>query len=244
MARKNFRATMCMMLTITLVLCCAMPAFAHTNGYSVNENGETYGNNLQAMELGYLSDLLLAEGENGVMGYIRASDLDDAVMRPEEAVNSSADSYIPLYESDGVTIIGRFRIAGVPEDIPQTFSSYTYGNKGVMSPPGYTGYSKSGVKGSVGGVTGTTEVTTSKEVAISWIGIQACVYKSSTGAVVASSSWEYNTSATNSFSREVYHFSVLDETYYSQGRVKMWNSDISGYWTYSTYASPVVKPST
>ena len=244
MARKNFRVTMCMMLTITLILCCAMPAFAHTNGYSVNENGETYGNNLQAMELGYLSDLLLAEGENGEVGYIRASDLDDAVTKPEEAVNTSADLYIPLYESDGMTIIGQFKITGVPEDVPQTFSSYTYGNTGVMSPPGYTGNSKSGIKGSTGGVTGTTVVTTSEEVAISWIGIQACVYKTSTGALVASSSWVYNTSATDNFSKEVYHFSVLDETYYSQGYVKMWNSNISDYWTYSTYASPVIKPST
>lgn len=74
-------------------------------GYKTNANGETFGNDIQAMALGYEADLILATGENGVLGYIRTSDLDNKVSDPDEAVSkqnyrivhSLTVRYIPLY---------------------------------------------------------------------------------------------------------------------------------------------------
>lgn len=67
-----------------------------------------------------------------------------------------------------------------------------------MSPPGYKGYSQSGIKGSLNGVNGKTIVTTSKTVPAGWIGVQAMIYKKSDGSLVGSSSWVYNSDYTDS----------------------------------------------
>jgi len=246
--KTKTRKIVSMFVAFVMILVCAVPAFAATpdekTGYAVNGNGETYGNYLEALEIGYEADLILAEGEDGVLGYVRAEDLADTVDSPEEAQAANGNRYIPLYTEDGVTIIGSYFVGDSNSNVPQTFSAYTYGSTGVMSPPGYKGYSKSGIKGSVGGVTGITTVETSEFVAVSWIGIQARVYKESTGALVASSAWDYNDEPCEEFSKSIYHFSLLGETYYAAGWVKMWNSQLSQYWTYSTYRSPVVYPST
>lgn len=216
----------------------ALPAMAitpdTTTEYAVNSNGETYGNHIQAMELGYEADLILAEGESGVLGYVRASNLD-----------GQGSGCIPLYTSDGETVIGQYTIGTVADEQDQSRTAYTYGNTGLMQPAGYNGYSKSAIKGSTFGVTAKTEVTTSKIVAVNWIGIQARVYNKSTGALVDNSAWKYNSEATDSFSVSVYHMSFKTSTeYYSSGYVKLWNPDISDYWTYSTFDSPIAKPST
>ena len=94
------------------------------------------------------------------------------------------------------------------------------------------------MRGCTNGVNGKTSVSTSKQVAAGWIGVQVFVYKQSTGALVASSDWVYNGSAASYFEKEIYHFSITGEAYYCQGQARMWNSEISSYWTYSTYASP------
>lgn len=246
--KKKTRKFVSMCVAVVMILVCAVPAFAATPaedvGYSVNSNGETYGNYLEALEIGYEADLILAEGENGILGYVKVADLDDVVAAPEFVTEQTGDVYIPLYKEDGVTVIGRYKVVGTNTETIGTYGSYTYGNTGVMSPYGYTGNSRSGIKGSFLGVTAITIVTTSKQVDINWIGIQARCYKKSDGALVANTSWDYNDSKTDSFSKEVYHMSLLDAEYYSSGLVKLWNPEISDYWTYYTYNSPIAKPST
>lgn len=85
-----------------------------TPDYPINENGQTYG----AYPYGATvePDLVLADGENGVTGYIKASDLGSSASSPEEAI-ASQDAVkdvgyksIPLYEADGKTVIGEFRL--------------------------------------------------------------------------------------------------------------------------------------
>lgn len=246
--KTKTRKFVSMIVAFVLILACAVPAFAMTPneeiGYAVNDSGETYGNYLEALEIGHEADLILAEGEDGILGYVKSEDLNDAVVSPESVAELVNDVYIPLYKEDGVTVIGRYKVVGTSTETISTYGSYTYGNTGVMSPYGYTGNSRSAIKGSFLGVTAMTVVTTSKQVDISWIGIQARCYKKSDGALVASTSWDYNDDKTDSFSKEVYLMSLLDEEYYSSGRVKLWNPEISDYWTYSTFNSPVVKPST
>lgn len=68
-------------------------------------------------------DLIAAVGENGIEGYIKSEDLldeGDFVQTPEEAIEYSKKAAalkedevyreIPLYKSDGETIIGKFRV--------------------------------------------------------------------------------------------------------------------------------------
>lgn len=85
--------------------------------YPVNQNGETYGNDLMARDLGYEPDLIAATGTEGQDGYVREADVPGSdVTTPEEAVaymehlKSLSPSYtIPLYDQEG-NVIGEFRI--------------------------------------------------------------------------------------------------------------------------------------
>ena len=70
--------------------------------------------------MGVQPDLILAEGTNGKIGYVRAKDMDDScIMTPEQAMlEMVSDEFkiIPLYSSDGITVIGSFVLEPV-EDI-------------------------------------------------------------------------------------------------------------------------------
>ena len=90
------------------------------HGYPVNDRGETYGPCGFEEWLGY-PDLGLALGINGVEGYIRQSELDEAtgvgqVHSPEEAVawteyvRQRGPVEIPVYKEDGETIVDWFVI--------------------------------------------------------------------------------------------------------------------------------------
>lgn len=81
----------------------------------INENGEIYGSEFFLNELGIQPDLISAIGDNGVLGYVKSSDLDIAQADSlEEAINCSntvkTNRTIPLFNSDGVTVIGTFTV--------------------------------------------------------------------------------------------------------------------------------------
>lgn len=84
--------------------------------YSVNEQGQTYGQAPYPEGPEQEPDLILTEGENGVIGYAKASDLNSSVSSPSEAINyqksmeSAGFKSVPLYKSDGKTVIGEFRM--------------------------------------------------------------------------------------------------------------------------------------
>ncbi|MER2009476.1 MAG: metal ABC transporter substrate-binding protein [Psychrobacillus sp.] len=84
-------------------------------GYPTNENGQTYGPDMGGVNPGELGapDLILAKGENGIMGYAKKVDLDGPMPKtPEEALklNNLPPRAVPLYAVDGETIIGDFWI--------------------------------------------------------------------------------------------------------------------------------------
>ena len=87
----------------------------------INAAGETFGSSAYAESLEDEPDLVLAEGVGGMVGYVKSSDLNSgAAKSPEEAAKSTIDKntrFIPLYESDGKTVIGRFKIAPDTERI-------------------------------------------------------------------------------------------------------------------------------
>ncbi|WP_232699113.1 hypothetical protein [Brevibacillus daliensis] len=83
--------------------------------YPVNEQGQTYGHvPYHSGPTTQEPDLISTVGENGVVGYVKASDMAPSVSSPEEAIayqeSMEAIGYksIPLYESDGKTVIGEF----------------------------------------------------------------------------------------------------------------------------------------
>lgn len=86
--------------------------------FKTNDAGETYGSALGAPSD---PDLIYAEGEGGLVGYIRAVDINGPEFSsPEEALKyqeehnllSGEDRPIPLYASNGVTVIGTFVLRG------------------------------------------------------------------------------------------------------------------------------------
>ncbi|MGO4699429.1 peptidase [Paenibacillus sp. 2TAB26] len=81
--------------------------------YAVNNNGETYGSGLLESKIGEEPDLILAEGTNGVQGYVKADDLFPIASSLQEATisNSNGDiQVISLYDQDGLTVIGEFEL--------------------------------------------------------------------------------------------------------------------------------------
>lgn len=88
-----------------------------------NESGETYGSgDLTPYER--KPDLIKAMGMDGTIGYIRRAEADGPMPNtPEEALAIQAKQtnprYINLYESNGKTIIGKFKIStGGRSDMP------------------------------------------------------------------------------------------------------------------------------
>lgn len=84
--------------------------------YKVNENGQTYGSSLKAESIETEPDLIWACGTKGESGYVKKSDLNsDMPKTPEEAIkitqeNKAQSHEIPLYDKDGKTVIGSFKI--------------------------------------------------------------------------------------------------------------------------------------
>lgn len=93
----------------------------HASPLGVNENGDTFGTSA-----GNHPDLTaVAVGEAGVVGYVYTVDLEPPGPRnPEEAATWEApDVDVPIYESDGHTVIGIWNGEGRPlnpgENAPQ-----------------------------------------------------------------------------------------------------------------------------
>ncbi|MED2011383.1 hypothetical protein P4V39_25325 [Brevibacillus borstelensis] len=82
--------------------------------YPVNEQGQTYGKGPYPPGPAQEPDLIQAQGENGVKGFVKATDLAPVVSSPDEAISNQeyAETVktIPLYKSDGKTVIGEFKV--------------------------------------------------------------------------------------------------------------------------------------
>lgn len=83
-------------------------ALAEETKFPTNEAGETFGRG----DLPTLPDLIQAVGDDGTEGYVRDSELYPPITgTPEENAERQAERYqVPLYESDGKTVIGTFTV--------------------------------------------------------------------------------------------------------------------------------------
>lgn len=93
--------------------------------FKVNKNGETYGSIKDVSVAGQEPILILAEGIDGTVGYVRFADLNGSQPKnPKEAVDymekmkNSTPRNIPLYDVNGKNVIGKFKI-----DTPKGFES-------------------------------------------------------------------------------------------------------------------------
>lgn len=203
------------------------------------------GNNFQAMALGYQPDLIAAVGENGVEGYVRASELyDDGVSCPADAANARTNYYVSLYKEDGVTIIGRFFVGSDNSTYAiSRVSDYAYGDWGQVNYSDYVGYTQNGIRAYATGVTGKTSAWSDTTLGVGWLGITVQIFSQSTGNMVASSGFAYNTTATTRFDREYSHFTLkTSEGYYCQGTVQFWDSVSDSYHTHGTFRTTIVQP--
>lgn len=93
--------------------------------YETNMRGQTVGSAANATSPYGEPDLILAIATNGREGYVLKADLDsvngqtasESFESPEDALKwqetqGRADYLIPVYEADGVTKIGEFRVYG------------------------------------------------------------------------------------------------------------------------------------
>ncbi|MBU5442748.1 peptidase [Paenibacillus sp. MSJ-34] len=84
--------------------------------YAMNINGDTYGS---AVSSNTDPDLILAVGTNGISGYVKSSDLVPEVDSPEAALeqNKTSDRTIPLYDVNGETQIGVFKLVTIENEL-------------------------------------------------------------------------------------------------------------------------------
>lgn len=88
-----------------------------------NENGQTYGSAAEITDDSQLPDLVSAIGTNGRSGYIKSADIPktpktkaQARALPErtepsgQRVRATAPKRVPVYESNGTTIIDQFQV--------------------------------------------------------------------------------------------------------------------------------------
>jgi len=88
--------------------------------FPVNQNGETYGPMGFVKTPGKEPDLVSAIGEDGIEGYLKKEDMfGEQPNNPEEAMaymerlekeKAKGHKFIPLYASDGKTILGKFKV--------------------------------------------------------------------------------------------------------------------------------------
>ena len=114
-------------LALLLALCAGFAFAVEPNVedeiYLRNADGETYGSSFRDAEEN--PELVLAENDEGVVGYIRESEIGGASINiPEEAASyTPQDSYINMYLEDGITVVGKFFVSkGSKNDMEEKMS--------------------------------------------------------------------------------------------------------------------------
>ena len=136
-ARWVYTLIICVVMLATAVILTAASENSKSEEFPTNRKGQTYGSGLvENPNDSVLPDLIFASGVDGTDGYVLRTDLEGCgplakPNNPEEAMvyMDELDKlikeailrgdqylyYIPLYASDGETIIGKFGIS-IPID--------------------------------------------------------------------------------------------------------------------------------
>lgn len=254
-----------LLLVFVMLMSCTAYSFAASaaNTYRTNAAGETYGTLAQAETIGYESDLILAVGENDVTGYVKSADLNaENDLSPQEAVELQNQriaegymgTYVPLYDKDGETVIGRFLIAFDEDDIARSDNATAFANNasnrsGPLNSyyvvcPNDTFLIWSEMSKANMGVRGHTfiRVTTSPTAPVGYMGAKARVFRADDNALVRETNWYYNDVPRQEFEVNAYYFTVTNNAYYAQGYTREFNEEIDNYWTHVTNRSANINP--
>lgn len=99
---------------------------SHTNplNYPENERGQTFGSAEEATSVEMLSDLIYGGSVNGIKGYVLKKDYLGELSRT-----------VPLYDVDGVNIIGSLYISPKNMIYPKNKNGQTYGSAADATSP-------------------------------------------------------------------------------------------------------------
>lgn len=252
---KYRRLSLICILAVFLVVLLSTGSFAvgieNELSFDVNENGETYGDYFQIIGEGLEPDLILAQGDDGILGYVKTEDLIGTLPEsPEAALALQAERetkgykghYINLYASDGTTVVGRFFIDGGSNDSAtidmRSEVHYGAGNSLTMSTYTVTGWST--IQSVPYGVGYSTIVQSTMPVSPGYLGGLARLY-SSDGVLLSSNQYEYSKTTATYFSTSKLH-TATSGYYYSYGIGCAWNPEYSSYGFMglpkTTYCSP------
>ncbi|WFB61589.1 hypothetical protein [Paenibacillus sp. BR1-192] len=92
--------------------------------YPENENGQTYGSVREATSVELLPDLIHVGSINDIAGYVLKKDYLGEPSRN-----------VPLYDVDGVNIIGSFHIGAKNMNYPKNKNGQTYGSSADAASP-------------------------------------------------------------------------------------------------------------
>ncbi|OME92225.1 hypothetical protein BK123_16585 [Paenibacillus lautus] len=92
--------------------------------YPENENGQTYGSVKEATSVELLPDLIHMGSINDIAGYVLKKDYLGELSRN-----------VPLYDVDGVNIIGSFHIGAKNMNYPKNKNGQTYGSSADAASP-------------------------------------------------------------------------------------------------------------
>lgn len=84
--------------------------------YSINANGQSYGSELSASDPSQAPDLISAYGIDGTLGYVKktylmAYQLASPAASRKLTLEQFKGADIPLYSSDGITVLGKYHIS-------------------------------------------------------------------------------------------------------------------------------------
>lgn len=245
------------MLLLSIVLS-IQPVFAFANAesnssvYKVNELGQTYGKVAVATNAAYDPDLIYALATNGKYGYIKNEDLMNCgPLSPndteyESRVFGEKDyCIINVYEQDGTTVIGEFRIekpskntglsTRATHDPRDGYTLGTYGYIGIIDGIEYL-YQNMKKQPTPFRTDARTivEHTTEGTVPGNTYGAQARIININ-DAVVASSSWTMNSRTTEPgyVYADTSYVTTSTSPFYSYGLAKEWNGD--SYWIHGGF---------
>ena len=114
---KYVRSSLACLLAVVLLFTLGTVVWSSS---SMNEHSAFSADDYPATIAGKGFRLILAQGEDGTLGYVRNTDLGEPVPEsPEAALAQQAarrasgcdGEYINLYDADGVTVIGRFFVS-------------------------------------------------------------------------------------------------------------------------------------
>lgn len=97
---------------------------ANPPNYPENENGQTYGSAKEATSVEMLPDLINMGSVNDIAGYVLKKDYLSELGRN-----------VPLYDVDGINIIGSFHIGAKNMNYPKNKNGQTYGSTADAASP-------------------------------------------------------------------------------------------------------------